>query len=61
MRGWETPTLLGPLERANLDHLLTQQGRCLPSHLRMETDPVSKTLCSIVFRILDDGQISKTQ
>jgi hypothetical protein len=27
--------------------------------LRMETDPVSKTLCFLVFRILDDGQSSE--
>jgi hypothetical protein len=30
-------------------------------HLRMETDPVSKTLCSLVFRIPGDGQSPKTQ
>jgi hypothetical protein len=34
----------------------TQKGRCLPPHLRTETDPVSKTLCCIVFRIPDEGQ-----
>jgi hypothetical protein len=34
--------------------------RCLPLHLRMETDPVSETLYSLVFRIPDDGQSPKT-
>jgi hypothetical protein len=33
--------------------------RCLP-HLRKETDPVSETLCSLVFRLLDDGQSHET-
>jgi hypothetical protein len=28
-------------------------------HLRTETDPVSETLCSVVFRIPDDGQSPK--
>jgi hypothetical protein len=28
-----------------------------PTHLRTETDPVSKTLCFLVSRILDDGQV----
>jgi hypothetical protein len=34
-----------------------------PPHLdlRMETDPVSKMMYSLVFRILDDGQSPKTQ
>jgi hypothetical protein len=30
-----------------------------PSHLRTETDPVSKTLCLLVSRIPDDGQSPK--
>jgi hypothetical protein len=29
------------------------------SHLRTETDPVSETLCYLVSRIPDDGQIPK--
>jgi hypothetical protein len=29
-------------------------------HLRMQTDPVSETLCFLVVRILDNGQIPKT-
>jgi hypothetical protein len=33
----------------------------LPPHLRTETDPVSETLCSLVFRIADDGQSAKPQ
>jgi hypothetical protein len=28
---------------------------CLPLHLRTETDPVSETLCSLIFKIPDDG------
>jgi hypothetical protein len=39
--GRETPTLLGPLERSNLNHW---------------TDPISNTFCFLVFRISDDGQ-----
>jgi hypothetical protein len=47
--GKEIPTLLGPLESANLSHW-TRHGRCLHSpHLRTETDPVSKTQC---FRVI---------
>jgi hypothetical protein len=30
-------------------------------NLRMETDPVSETLCFLVFKIPDDGQIPETQ
>jgi hypothetical protein len=61
-RGGGTPTLLGPVERANLNHW-NQQSSCLPLlHLRTETDPVSETLCPLVFfRIPDDGQSPKTQ
>jgi hypothetical protein len=47
--GKKTPTLLGPLERANLNHWASH-------HLRMEIDPVSKMFCFLVFRIADDGQ-----
>jgi hypothetical protein len=32
-----------------------------PTHLRMETDPVSETLCFLVPRIPDDGKSPKTQ
>jgi hypothetical protein len=38
-----------------------QEGRFLLRHLRMETDQISKRLCSLVFRIPDDGQSPKTQ
>jgi hypothetical protein len=38
----------------------TQQSRCLPTHLRTETNPVSETLYSLVFRIPDDGQSPKS-
>jgi hypothetical protein len=31
-----------------------------PAHLRMETDPVAATLCFLVSRIPDDGQIPKS-
>jgi hypothetical protein len=34
----------------------SQHSRCLPPYLRAETGPVSETLCSLVFRIPDDGQ-----
>jgi hypothetical protein len=44
--------MLGPLERANLNHWI------LP-HLKTETDPVSETLCFLVSRIPDDGQSPK--
>jgi hypothetical protein len=43
--GGKTPTLLGPLERARLNRW----------GLRMETDPVSETLCFLLFRIPDAG------
>jgi hypothetical protein len=42
------PTLLCPLERANLNHWT-------------ETNPVSEMLCFLMFRILDDGQSPDTQ
>jgi hypothetical protein len=32
------------------------QSRCLPSHLKTETDTVSETSCSLVSRISEDGQ-----
>jgi hypothetical protein len=31
----------------------------LSPHLNTDTDPVSETLCFLVFRILDDGQVQK--
>jgi hypothetical protein len=39
MRGWETPALLVPLERANFSH-------------GMETDTVSEMLCSLEYRMI---------
>jgi hypothetical protein len=58
-RGGKTPTLLGPLERA------ISKGRnrvgVFPPRLRTETDPVSETLCFLVFRISDDERSPKTQ
>jgi hypothetical protein len=44
----EMPTLSGPLEIANLNHLRTQ------------TDPVSGTSCLRASRIPDDGHSTKT-
>jgi hypothetical protein len=51
-----TPTLLGRLERANLN-----PKKVSPPHLSTETDPVSEMLCFLVFRILVNGQSPKTQ
>jgi hypothetical protein len=53
LRWGETPALLIPLEKANLKG--TQQSKCLHPHLRTETDPVSETLCFLVFRIPADS------
>jgi hypothetical protein len=40
----------------------TQESMCLPPpHLRTETDPVSKMLCFLAFRIVDNGQTPETQ
>jgi hypothetical protein len=62
LRWGKTPTLLGPLERANLNHWTTGPNRVgVFPHPRMETDPVSETLCFfiVIFRKnLDDGQSS---
>jgi hypothetical protein len=66
---WETPTLLDPLENAILKAQLlrlvlatepNRVGVSLPD-LRTDTDPVSETLCFLVFRIPDDGQGPKSQ
>jgi hypothetical protein len=46
----ETPTPLGPLERVNLNHWI------LPPHVRMEANLVPESLCSMVFRVQDDGK-----
>jgi hypothetical protein len=52
--GCETPSLLGPLERANLNHELAlangpnSVGVSHP-HLRVETGAVSETLCSLEY------------
>jgi hypothetical protein len=54
----KTPTLLGLLERANLNHWTSD---CFRPHLSTETDPVSETLSSLVSRIPDDRQSPKTQ
>jgi hypothetical protein len=53
LRLGKAPTLLGPLERANLNHWIgpVVQGPnrvgVFP-HLRTETDPVSETLCFFI-------------
>jgi hypothetical protein len=54
----QTSTLLGPLEKAVIG---TQLSRCLPPYLTTETDPVSETLPSLVFKTPDDGQGPETQ
>jgi hypothetical protein len=51
----ETPTLLGPLERTNLNHWITEPVSNHGSN-HWTTGPVSETLCFLVFRIPDDGQ-----
>jgi hypothetical protein len=64
LRWREPPTLLGPLDRANLNHwtLALSKGpnRVGGSlHLRTEADPVSETLCDLVtldFRMMDKFQ-----
>jgi hypothetical protein len=58
--GQKTPTQLGPLERANLNHwwLRAQMSRCLLPHLhlRTDTDPVSETSCSLEYRTMEKVQ-----
>jgi hypothetical protein len=49
--GGTTTTLMGLLEKANLNHWI----------LRTETDPVSEKLCFLVSGIPDDGQSPKIQ
>jgi hypothetical protein len=41
-----------------IEHNVFETGS-VSSDLRTETDPVSETLCSLIFRILDDGQSPK--
>jgi hypothetical protein len=58
--GRKTLTLLGPLER--MIEVSSFKDTVSPSpHLKMETDPVSETLCFLVFRILDNGKSPLTQ
>jgi hypothetical protein len=56
--GWETLSLLGPLEGTNLNHwTMVQQIKYLhPRHLRTETDPASETLCSLECQTTDEVQ-----
>jgi hypothetical protein len=54
--GRKTHTLLGPSESANLNHWTTM-GQS--SHVKTETDPFSKMLHSVDFRILDNGHVQK--
>jgi hypothetical protein len=67
---WKTLSLLSPLEGPNLSHwtgldwsgLAKGPKRVSPLfHVRTETDPVSETLCFLIFSIVDDGQSSQTQ
>jgi hypothetical protein len=50
--GWETPTLLGLLERANLNHCIpvTFLHKCFLSYLRLAVHkgPINYPLCSIL-------------
>jgi hypothetical protein len=39
----EMPTLLGPIEKANLSHSVGA-----PLHLKMETDRISEMLCFVI-------------
>jgi hypothetical protein len=54
--GEKTPSQLGSLERADLNHWTAQLSRCLLPHLhlRTETDSVPETSC--FFGIPDDGK-----
>jgi hypothetical protein len=59
-----TPTLLGPLKRANLKHNLSKESSRVgvsPTHLRTEGDLLSEILCFLVSRTPDDGQNPKIQ
>jgi hypothetical protein len=49
--GRQSPTLLGLLERSNLN---------LSPHMKMESGPVSETPCFLVIMIPDDGQSPET-
>jgi hypothetical protein len=51
--GWETLTLSGPLEIANLNHWTFYAFPLL----RTETGPVSEALCSLEYRTVDKVQI----
>jgi hypothetical protein len=53
--GREARILLGPSERADLNHWIP----LLSPPLRKETDPVSKTLFFLGFRIPNEGQVQK--
>jgi hypothetical protein len=55
----KTPTHLGPLERANLNHWTSRY--LPPTHLRRETDTVYETSCFLFYRIPDDEKSPKTQ
>jgi hypothetical protein len=37
----------------------TRKSRCLPLHLRTETDPFSETLCFLVFRLFLIDKVRK--
>jgi hypothetical protein len=49
--GEKTPTQLGPLERANLNHWIGHL------HLKTETDPVSETSCFLKYQTM--GKVQK--
>jgi hypothetical protein len=48
VKGWEAPTLLRPLERADLSRWKSVK--------KTETDPVSETVCSLEYRILSNRE-----
>jgi hypothetical protein len=53
--GRDTLTLLGPLERAN--PIYCTGG--LSPHLKTATDPISETLCFLVFRMRTTHKVHK--
>jgi hypothetical protein len=64
--GREAATTLGPLERAKLNGpvtevSITKVSNRSPLHLRTEVDPITESLCFIIFRIPNDGQSPETQ
>jgi hypothetical protein len=59
----EAVTLLGRLERINLNHWprVPKKQVILSLHLKEKTDPLSGTSCFVVLRIPDDGLSPESQ